>query len=155
MNLAQRIALAWRVIRQKPGNLMAHADRELPPAEGDDMQALMNQQLREIILVFGTHGHSGFSASWAVSALEKLLRFAPLGPLTGEDDEWMEVGTGVHQNIRCSHVFKDVSQFAGAAYDIQAIVFRDPSGSMYTGPGSRKPIHFPYTPKTNYVDVPA
>lgn len=154
MNLAQRIALAWRIVRQKPGNLMSHADRELPKAGDDDMQALMNQQLREIILVFGTHGHSGSSASWAVSALEKLLRFAPLGPITEDDSEWGEVGDGMFQNLRCSHVFMDINQFNGQPYDINAIVFREPSGACYIGPGSRQPITLPYTPKTEYVDVP-
>ncbi len=155
MNFKDRLSLCWRVLRAKPGNLFAHADRELPKPNGDDMQELMNQQLRELILVFSTHGHSGFSASYARGALDKLLAYEPLRPLTGEPDEWNEVGPGVFQNNRCSRVFKDASQFDGQAYDIDAVVFREPSGACFTSRDSRKVVTFPYWPKTEYVDVPA
>jgi hypothetical protein len=153
MNLAHRLGLCWRILREDPGNLMAHANRELPP-EKDEMQQLMNQQLRELILVFSTHGHSGSSASYAISALEKLLRFEPLRPLTGDPDEWVEVGKGMFQNRRCGRVFKDADRFGGQAYDIEAIVFRDHLGG-YTSRDSAQPITFPYTPTTRYVDAPA
>jgi hypothetical protein len=154
MNLAQRLGLCWRILRAQPGNLFAHANRELPSSVNDEMQQLMNQQLRELILVFSTHGHSGFSAGYAISALEKLLRFEPLRPLTGDPDEWVEVDKGVFQNRRCSRVFKDVDRFGGQAYDIEAIVFRDHLGG-YTSRDSAQPITFPYTPTTRYVDAPA
>lgn len=155
MKLIERVALCWRVLRAEPSNLMAHADMELPRPDGDEMQSLMNQQLRELVLVFSTHGHSGFSASYAVGALEKLLRFEPLGPLTGEPEEWTEVGAGVFQNRRCSHVFKQADRFDGQAYDIDGRIFREPSGACYTNGNSFVPITFPYTPKREYVEVPA
>jgi hypothetical protein len=153
MNLKQKLGLCYRVLRQQPGNLLAHADRELPAPNGDEMQELMNQQLREMILVFGTHGHSGFSASYARQCLDKLLAYKPLRPLTGEDSEWNEVGPGVFQNNRCSHVFKSADRFDGQAYDLDGRVFREPSGSCYTNKDSLVPITFPYTPTTVYVDV--
>lgn len=152
MKIKHRIALCWRILRADPGNLLAHADLELPKAD-DEMQSLMNTQLKELILVFSTHGHSGFSASYAVSALEKLLRFKPLGPLTGDDSEWTEVYDGVFQNKRCSHVFKQADRFNGQAYDINGRVFREPSGACFTSGDSFVPITFPYTPSTEYVDV--
>ena len=155
MKLKARLSLCLRILRAKPGNLMAHADRELLPPNGDEMQALMNQQLREMLLVFSTHGHSGFSAGYARHALSKLLAYEPIRPLTGEPDEWHEVGPGVYQNTRCSRVFKDASQFDGQAYDIDAVVFREPNGVCYTSRDSRKVVTFPYTPTTVYVDVPA
>lgn len=151
MNFRERLALAWRVLRCQPGNLLAHADRELPPADGDEMQAEMNRALREIVFVFGSQGHSGFSAGYATDALEKLLRFEPLRPLTGEASEWVEVGTGWWQNNRCSRVFKDAD---GRAYDIKGRVFREPNGCCYTSIDSRVYVTFPYRPKTEYVDVP-
>lgn len=151
MNFRERLALAWRVLRYQPGNLLAHAERELPPADGDEMQAEMNRALREIVFVFGSQGHSGFSAGYAADALEKLLRFEPLRPLTGEPDEWTEVGTGLWQNRRCSRVFKDAD---GRAYDIDGRVFREPNGCCYTSADSRVYVTFPYRPKTEYVDVP-
>lgn len=152
MELTERLALCQRILRADPGNLLTHAERELPPAD-DEMQALMNTQLKEMILVFSTHGHSGFSASYAISALAKLLRFEPLRPLTGEPDEWNEVGDGVFQNNRCSHVFRQIDRFNGQAYDINGRVFREPSGACFTNSDSFVPITFPYTPKTEYVDV--
>lgn len=113
------------------------------------MQALMNSRLKELVLLFSTHGHSGFSAPWAVGCLEKLLRFEPLRPLTGEDSEWTEVTDGYWQNKRCSRVFKGSD---GRAYDIGGRVFRDSLG-CYTNGNSRVYITFPYTPTTEYVDV--
>jgi len=155
MNLSEKVGLCWRILREKPGNLMAHAERELPPEKGDDMQALMNQGLREMVLVFSTQGHSGFSASYARSALDKLLAFQPLGPLTGDASEWGETFDGrTQQNRRAGNVFKgDPERFGGQAYDIYAVVFRDPNGGCYTSKGSAQPVVFPYTPRTIYVDV--
>lgn len=153
MKFKHRFLLCWRILRAKPGNLLAHAERELPPDDGDEMQALMNTQLKDLILVFSTHGHSGFSAGYAISALEKLLRFKPLRPLTGEPDEWNEVSDGVFQNNRCSHVFKQADRFNGQAYDLDGKVFREPSGACFTSKDSMVPITFPYTPTTEYIDV--
>jgi hypothetical protein len=126
-------------------NLRLHAERELDALGEKDMR----EHLLHMVDVFSEEGHSGFSASWAVSVLEKLLRYEPLAPLTGVDGEWMEVGEGVWQNVRCSHVFKNT---AHGAYDINGKVFRDPDGSCWTNGESHVPVVFPYTPKTEYVD---
>ena len=150
MKLTERLGLCWRVLRADPGNLLAHADRELPSAAGDEMQALMNQGLKELVLVFSTQGHSGMSAGYATSVLEKLLRYEPLGPLTGEPSEWIDHGNGNFQNNRCSHVFRDLDRFDGQAYDINGIVWQDPDGGCFTNSDSRVPVNFPYTPKTEY-----
>lgn len=141
--------LCDQIMREEPGALYAHAVRELPPADGDEMQELMNKSLLQMVLVFSSQGHSGFSAAYAVNALAKLLKFEPLGPLTGEDSEWNEVGEGMWQNNRCSHVFKD----ATGAYDIDGRIFREANGSCYTNRESRVPVVFPYTPVSEYVDV--
>lgn len=143
-------------------NLVSHAKFELRKqlANGpDDYERAIAAAVVELIEVFSRQGHSGFSAPFAISAFERLARFEPLGPLTGEDDEWHEVGPGVFQNRRCSHVFKQADRFNGQAYDIQARVFREPNGSCFTRGGaeggSMQPITFPYVPKIEYVDVPA
>lgn len=141
--------LCDQIMREEPGALYAHAVCELPPADGDEMQELMNKSLLQMVLVFSSQGHSGFSAAYAVNALAKLLKFEPLGPLTGEDSEWNEVGEGMWQNNRCSHVFKD----ATGAYDIDGRIFREANGSCYTNRESRVPVVFPYTPVSEYVDV--
>ncbi|HET6497503.1 MAG TPA: hypothetical protein VFH17_00410 [Coriobacteriia bacterium] len=153
LNLAKRLGLCWRILRARPSNLLSHANRELPPENDDEMQCLMHDQLREMILVFSTHGHSGTSASYATAVLEKLLRYRPLRPLTGADDEWNEITPGEYQNNRCSRVFKSADRFGGQAYDIDAVVFRD-SISTYTNRDSARPVVFPYWPETVIVDVP-
>jgi len=157
VRLTAKLGLCWRILREKPGNLMAHAERELPPAAGDEMQALMNKQLKELILVFGTHGHSGFSAHYSKGVLEKLLGYEPLGPLTGEDSEWnMLMGDWgspdmMYQNKRCGEVFKRAD---GTSYHSGKRVFREPDGSCYTNSESSVDITFPYSPEKVYRNVP-
>ena len=55
----------------------------------EDSEDEINQDMRKCILdivqMFADQGHSGFSASYAINILEKLLRYEPLSPLTGED----------------------------------------------------------------------
>lgn len=154
MKLTDKLGLCWRILRANTGSLMSHANRELPPPNGDEMQSLMNQQLREMLLVFSTHGHSGFSAAYARGALDKLLAYEPMRPLTGEPEEWVEVGDGVFQNKRCGRVFKQSDRFNGQAYDIDGIVWQDPDGSCFTNSDSSVPVVFPYTPKTEYRPRP-
>lgn len=117
-----------------------------------DYGGALGNAILDVVRMFSLSGHSGMSASITISALEKLLRYEPLGPLTGNDSEWMEVGEGVFQNNRCSRVFKQADRFDGQAYDIDGIVWRDQNGSTYTNSSSRVPIVFPYSPKTEYRD---
>lgn len=152
--LKQKLALCWRIIRQRPDNLLEHADRELPPDATDEMQALMNQQVRELLLVFGSHGHSGFSASYATTVLEKLLRYEPIRPLTGEESEWHQLDYNDDmraQNRRCGEVFRRAD---GTAYHSGKRVFREPDGCCYTNSESSVDITFPYTPTKEYINVP-
>ena len=136
-------------------SLKNHARAELERAgmfgPDSDYGGMMGDAVLKMIDVFADEGHSGMSAGLAVSIFEKLARYEPLTPLTGADDEWNEVGPGVYQNRRCSHVFKDET----GAYDIEGRIFREPNGCCFTGAKSRVPVTFPYTPKREYVDVPA
>ena len=139
-------------------NLIRHAREELQRAgmfddSGDFYGGMMGSAVMKLIEIFADEGHSGMSASVAISLFEKLARFEPLTPLTGDDDEWTEIGEHngpLYQNKRCSHVFKDNS----GAYDIDGRIFREPSGACFTSRESRVPVTFPYTPKREYVDVP-
>lgn len=133
-------------------NLRKHAETELQfwLNSDDEMSKLMATHILEIIDLFASHGHSGFSAGVASNIINKLLRFEPLGPLTGKDDEWTEISEGLFQNKRCSRVFKDAN---GLAYDINGIVFEEPDGSRFTNRKSHVNFEFPYTPKTEIVKV--
>lgn len=127
----------------------------------EDINLMMHNSIIELVKVFSDQGFSGFSASYAISCLEKLLRFEPLSPLTGEDSEWNECSDGYFQNNRCSRVFKSNDRFDGKPYDIDGKVFvehyindeGEEGTSSYTNADSHVVVTFPYTPKTEYVDV--
>lgn len=135
----------------------------------DEMQAAICEHVLELLKVFSAEGHSGTTAPYTVNLFKSLAMFEPIVPLTGEDWEWHEASTGVFQNKRCSHVFKQADRFDGQAYDIQGKVFfewrereldEDDVGypgtrrfkSSYTSRDSCVPVTFPYTPKTEYVE---
>ena len=102
--------------------------------DGDGLQDAINKNVLDIVELFASQGHSEISAGYVMSVLERLLRFKPLTPLTGEDDEWTEVsdkmGQGCFQNKRCSSVFKttDAQGNTIEVYDIDAIAYSDNGG---------------------------
>lgn len=127
----------------------------------DEMQEMICNHVLKLLEVFSDEDHSGSSAPYAINLFEKLAKFEPLVPLTGEDWEWNECSDGVFQNKRCSHVFKQADRFNGQAYDIDAVVFwewwTDPetgekSKSYFTSSDSQRPITFPYTPVREYQE---
>jgi hypothetical protein len=134
------------------GNLRDFAERELAAAKADESLYgdYLPKAVLELIDCFAAQGHSGMSANVTIQLFTQLARFEPLGPLTGEDDEWNEVSDGLFQNRRCGHVFKE----NGQAYDNEGRIFRESDGCCFTNGKSRVPITFPYTPKREYVDVP-
>lgn len=146
--------------------LYDHAVHELDLiglTDKDDYNGMMRKHILHMVKEFCDEGHSGFSASYALRILEKLLAYKPLSPLTGEDDEWTEVtrqndGVPLYQNKRLSSVFKDGN---GEAYDINGKVFwewrereldSDEEGypgtrkfkSYYSNRECRTPVTFPY-----------
>lgn len=139
------------------GNLMQHARKEMallrgPETEPDEMQDAIDKCVFDIVEIFEEQGHSGSSAPYVISCLEKILRFEPITPLTGSDEEWDDnCRDGILQNNRCSRVFKEVA--TGETYDIHGRVFVEPDGSAYTSRDSRVAVQFPYRPSTEYVKV--
>ncbi len=136
-------------------NYIKHTQREVPDWFGEEgPNRWIADGTVELLAVLSHQGHSGGSIGFAVNFFKTMARFEPWGPLTGADSEWRELDYGDEpswQNIRASHVFKDAD---GRAYDIQGKVFREPDGCCFTNSDSRVYIEFPYTPKTEYVDVP-
>lgn len=139
-------------------NLTDHAKYELERAGWFDPDSfygdMMGNAVLKMVELFAEEGHSGMSASIAIGLFKKVASFEPLTPLTGEDNEWVDHGEGLgrgrFQNKRCGHVFKDED---GTAYDSQGKVFVRPDGASYTSGESRVIVTFPYTPKTEYVEV--
>lgn len=78
---------------------------------------------------FNKENHSGFSGNYALNVLNKVLRYEPVTPLTGAEEEWKETfaGSGIFQNMRCFHVFRE----NGKAYDTAGRVFVKPNGLAY------------------------
>jgi hypothetical protein len=96
----------------------------------------------EILEKFFDQWDSGGAVAVVAPVLQRLIAGLPLSPLTGADDEWIEVGPGVYQNKRCSSVFKDPRYHDGKlAYDIAA-------------PAPRAAISFPYDPRTENPQMP-
>lgn len=142
-------------------NILQHAMDELDRIgmtedSPDEMNVAMRKHILHMMQEFANEGHSGFSASYAIGILTKLLDFKPLTPLTGADDEWSDIReygpTPYYQNKRRSSVFKDAD---GSCYDIDGKVFWEwcvpyeeggkPYKSYYTCFESRVPVTFPYT----------
>lgn len=138
-------------------NLLSHAETELRYAglydDDSDYGGMTAKAVMELMKVFSAQGHSGASAGIVIEIFSKLARYEPLSPLTGDDDEWCEVSDGVFQNKRCSHVFKQADRFDGRACDINGKIFREPNGLKYTSRDSCVVVEFPYTPKSEIVDV--
>ena len=151
-------------------NMLRWAEEELRFAGYDinDPEDGPNKWLAEgtlgLLKVFSDQGHSGMSAPYAVALFEKLAMWKPITPLTGNDDEWNEVGENVWQSRRNSEVFKEED---GQAYWIDGRVFWSwatypdiddgkPFKSYYTSRDSRVNVEFPWVQpdKPEYVFVP-
>lgn len=151
-------AFKFEAKRRRQSTLVDHARHELQLAglwdEDSDYGGMLADAVLEMVEAFSEEGHSGASASLAMSAFERVARFEPLTPLTGAEEEWGEPydNEGTRQNKRCSHVFKGAD---GRAYDIDGRIFREPDGATFTSNESRVEVTFPYVPKSEYVDVPA
>lgn len=141
-------------------NILEHAKDELDRIgmtedSPDEMNVMMRKHILHMMNEFAEEGHSGFSASYAISILTKLMDFKPLSPLTGEDNEWVNIReygeSPSWQNKRRSSVFKNAD---GTCYDIDGKVFWEwcmpyeegdkPYKSYYTNRDSRVPVKFPY-----------
>lgn len=116
----------------------------------EEMAEAMRRDVLALIRLFASQGHSGGSAMMALGLFEKLARYEPLSPLSGEADEWNEVEAGrLYQSKRAPNVFKE----NGIAYQMDGFVFKDPTGATFTTqPASRRRIiSFPFRPQKGIV----
>lgn len=145
----------------KENNLYKYAQAELERAglfgDNDFYGGMTGNAVMRLMEVHCAEGHSGMSNGHVLSLFQRLAGFNPISPLTGEDDEWQEVGERdgktVYQSKRCSTIFKEGDR----AYNIEGRVFREPNGACYTNRDSFVDVTFPYVVpyEPEVVDVPA
>lgn len=127
------------------GNLIDYAKDELKRIgmidSGEPYNDFATKAILDLIELFDSQEHSGFSAAYVRNAFNRLADFKPLSPLTGEDDEWNETRPGHFQNKRYSAVFKNAD---GTAYNIDGKVFTDDGKIWYTRKESKVNVTFPY-----------
>lgn len=126
-------------------NLVDYAKDELKKIgmidSGNDYNDWATKAILDLIELFASQNHSGITAPYVANVFYRLAMFKPVSPLTGEDDEWKELGDGSFQNKRYSAVFKDKD---GIAYNIEGKVFIDDEGDWYICKDSRVNVTFPY-----------
>ena len=73
--------------------MISRAESEMAKAwpESEEMQDMVKANVMELLKVLETQGHSGMSLPYVLGVFNKLAKQKPLSPLTGEDDEWMEI----------------------------------------------------------------
>ncbi|MET4106034.1 hypothetical protein [Hymenobacter sp. UYP22] len=81
--------------QQNESNLVLHARAEMKAAglwnEDADYGGEVANAVLQLVQVLSYQGHSGGSHAQTLALFEKLARFQPLGPLTNDPAEWMEV----------------------------------------------------------------
>lgn len=163
-------------------NTQSFAKQELDILAATIPDAIITPFSKEILSLceaFGRSGQSGGSAPFTATviskAIKKLLLFEPICPITGVDEEWINVrdisneDEMMYQNKRCSALFKSKS---GKCWYVDAIVKKVvQTGQCFSGAfwlsredylagDKTKKIgcahyvkSFPFTPKTFYIDV--
>lgn len=134
-------------------SLLDFAKSELQRLEDDcsndeealKMQKIITQDVMQIVQTFVEQQHSGFSASYMLKIIERILRYKPLSPIEDNPDEWEDCtkfGINDLQHKRCSSVFKRPD---GTAYWVEGKIFTEDGGkSWYTSKDSIVDITFPF-----------
>ncbi len=126
-------------------NLVDYAKEELKRIgmidSGDPYNESVAKAILDLIELFASQGHSGFTAHYTINAFKRLAMYKPLAPLTGEDSEWNEIESGLYQNKRYSAVFKEKD---GRVYNCDGKVFTDDGEVWYSSKDSCVEITFPY-----------
>ena len=84
-------------------------------ADTDFYGGMTGRAVMDLVAVFVEQGHSGTSASLVADAFHRLVMFQPLGPLTDDPDEWVEVADGLWQSRRKPEAF---SRDGGKTYHV-------------------------------------
>lgn len=135
-------------------NLSEHARREIARYVLDygHAHAEAAAVAQELVDLLASKALGGGSDSLTTDLFRKLVCGEILTPLTGEAEEWKDVGdvkTNVYQNIRYPWVFKNNTE----AWDTNAVWLEGPDGVQYRDGVHIHSIKFPYTPTTTIIQV--
>lgn len=130
-----------------------------PDPNSDDINDYAVICILELLKTFAKQEHSNFSAHYILKIFNKLIKFEPLSPLTGEDDEWIEIYADedeiTYQNKRCARVFKTITikTKEEKCHLNDHYVFVDKNGDAFTGYKSYLAIDkFPFSiPNKVYI----
>lgn len=168
LNLIKRRSNTYRFAKQEL-DVLSQLDTD---PENRPVIEEFRKEILELCDKFGKSGQSGGSAPMVATALSKAIKSLclqePICPVTGAEDEWVEVAFddkkgAMFQNKRCSGVFKYGKD--GKAYYVDAIIWKTQKGFTYhsksvisrdTGSilSSLQIIKkFPFEPKTFYINV--
>lgn len=156
-------------------NTQSFAKQELDILAATVPDAIVTPFANEILALceaFGKSGQSGGSAPMTASAISQAVKHLmlqePICPVTGIDEEWVNVrevseeDEMMYQNKRCSALFKSKS---GKCWYVDAIVWKGEeeydtfTGRVYIDDknfeliGSSQYVRLPFKPKTFYIDV--
>ena len=127
-------------------NELKRIENTCPDEDSLRVQKMVTKNVMDILTVFDNQDHSGFSANYTINLVVRLLRWIPLTPLTGAEDEWYEPyePDNTQQNKRCTTVFR--RNFDNStAYNIRGKVFSNDGGkTWWTNRNSSVPVTFPY-----------
>jgi len=150
-------------------NMKNHAKNEFHIFEKVQPDAVVLEFKNEIMALvnnFMKSGQSGGSVHYVAATISETVKNLCLAktitPLTGENDEWVDVGY-FYQNKRMSNIFK--YKYNNKAYNIDAIVWVSDTysftGSVYLDNNGKLELVnsklfiniFPFTPKTFYIEI--
>lgn len=120
----------------------------------EDLEKIYANAL-DLVGTFSDMRQSGESAAIMFNILSRIIRFKPISPLTGEDDEWIEIQhtdeLKLYQNARCTSVFKTIiGPNLVFTYDLDATLVSLDGGKTFGFDKKycKTPVTFPYDPPT-------
>ena len=99
--------------KSEKSNLVSYAQRELQEAglfdKDSDYSGMIGNAVLDLVKMFSSQGHSGFSAEYTLHIFNKVISYHPLVPLKNPiiTKEYMEVGEDVWQSTRLFSVFSN------------------------------------------------
>lgn len=112
-----------------------------------EKQKVLNETILNLVKVYEEYKYEGYSKTLIINTVNRLFKYKPLTPLTGEEDEWEEEDTkletaGTVINKRCPTVVKTVN---GEAFDLESKIYSSDGGNTwYFDYNTEESISFPY-----------